>query len=209
MDVVSALTGLAIIAKSLVICTNAPIIFDICTRLTIYFQQFMGFRYNFLKNSDISGTSYQKGDIQSQGIRILRGGNIQNDKLVLYDDDVYLSEQYFDAEKSVQLGDTLLVASTGSSTVIGKPALITETLSQTQIGAFLRIVRPYHFNISSFFQLLFTTPYYREYIRLKAKGTNINNIKSEYIEQMVVPLPPLSEQHRICAKIHDTFELLR
>ena len=41
----------------------------------------------------ISGTSYQKGDIQSQGIRILRGGNIQNDKLVLYDDDVYLSEQ--------------------------------------------------------------------------------------------------------------------
>lgn len=88
----SALTGLAIVAKSLVICTNAPIIFDICTRLTIYFQQFMGFRYNFLKNSDISGTSYQNGDIQSQGIRILRGGNIQNDKLVLYDD-VYLSEQ--------------------------------------------------------------------------------------------------------------------
>lgn len=88
----SALTGLAIIAKSLVICTNAPIIFDICTRLTIYFQQFTGFRYNFLKNSDISGNSYQNGDIQSQGIRILRGGNIQNDKLVLYDA-VYLSEQ--------------------------------------------------------------------------------------------------------------------
>ena len=40
----------------------------------------------------ISGTSYQNGDIQSQGIRILRGGNIQNDKLVLYDA-VYLSEQ--------------------------------------------------------------------------------------------------------------------
>ena len=66
----------------------------------------------------ISGTSYQKGDIQSQGIRILRGGNIQNDKLVLYDD-VYLSEQ------------------------------------------------------------------------------------------MIAPLPPLSEQQRICAKIHDTFEFLR
>ena len=24
-----------------------------------------------------------------------------------------------------------------------------------------------------------------------------------------LPLPPISEQHRICAKIHDTFELLR
>ena len=35
-----------------VISTNAPIIFGICKRLTIYFQQFMGFRYNFLKNSD-------------------------------------------------------------------------------------------------------------------------------------------------------------
>lgn len=78
----------------------------------------MGANWGFAKL--ISGTSYQKGDIQSQGIRILRGGNLQNNKLVLYYDDVYLSEQ------------------------------------------------------------------------------------------MVVPLPPpLSEQHRICAKIHDTFELLR
>ena len=25
----------------------------------------------------------------------------------------------------------------------------------------------------------------------------------------ILPLPPISEQHRICAKIHDTFELLR
>ena len=56
---VSALTGLAKVAKSFVTGTNAPITFDICKLLTIYFQQFMDFRhnrrYNFLKDSDIRG----------------------------------------------------------------------------------------------------------------------------------------------------------
>ena len=157
----------------------------------------------------ISGTSYQKGDVKPHGIRILRGGNIQNDKLVLFDDDVFLSEQYYDAEKCVQLGDTLIVASTGSPTVIGKPALIKETISRTQIGAFLRIVRPYHLNISSYLQLLFTTPYYREHIRLKAKGTNINNIKAEYIEQMIVPLPPQEEQERMLTQLNRLYQVIR
>lgn len=49
---VSALTGLAMVAKSLITGTFVPVIFDICKPLTIYFQQFMSFRYNFLKNSE-------------------------------------------------------------------------------------------------------------------------------------------------------------
>ena len=48
--------------------------------------------------------------------------------------------------------------------------------------------------------MIFTTEYYREHIRTKAKGTNINNIKSEYIEDMLVPIPPLAEQQRILFK---------
>ena len=90
---------------------------------------------------------------------------------------------YFESEKNIQAGDTIIVASTGSPTVIGKPALISESVPDTQIGAFLRIVRPYLNALCPYVQLVFTTEYYREHIRSKAKGTNINNIKAEYIEE--------------------------
>lgn len=148
----------------------------------------------------IGGTSYQKGDIRPSGIRILRGGNIQNNELVFCNDDVFLPLTYFDSEKNIRAGDTIIVASTGSPTVIGKPALISESMPDTQIGAFLRIVRPYMNALCPYVQLIFTTEYYREHIRSKAKGTNINNIKAEYVEEMLIPVPPIAEQQRIILK---------
>jgi type I restriction enzyme S subunit len=41
----------------------------------------------------ISGVSYDKSDVQRSGIKILRGGNIQDGKIVEQDDDVYISEK--------------------------------------------------------------------------------------------------------------------
>lgn len=151
----------------------------------------------------IGGTSYQKGDINASGIRILRGGNIQNDQLVFCDDDVFLPSTYAESEKNIHAGDIIIVASTGSPTVIGKPALISESIQNTQIGAFLRIVRPLMNAIYPYVQLIFTTEFYREHIRSKAKGTNINNIKAEYIEGMLIPIPPLAEQQRIILKARE------
>ena len=148
----------------------------------------------------IGGTSYQKGDINASGIRILRGGNIQNDQLVFCDDDVFLPSTYAESEKNIHAGDIIIVASTGSPTVIGKPALISDSIPNTQIGAFLRIVRPLMNALYPYVQLIFTTEFYREHIRSKAKGTNINNIKAEYIEGMLIPVPPLAEQQRIILK---------
>lgn len=45
----SALIGLTMVAKSLISGIDVPIAFDIYKALTIYFQQLMGFKYNFLK----------------------------------------------------------------------------------------------------------------------------------------------------------------
>ena len=156
----------------------------------------------------ISGTSYQKGDVTTSGIRILRGGNIQNNQLVLSPDDVWLPFSYRDSEKNIQAGDILIVGSTGSPTVIGKPAIVLKSIDNVQIGAFLRVLRPYFGWSFDYLHLLFITEYYREHIRTKAKGTNINNIKAEYIEDMLVPLPPLNEQTRINEKQKKLLEIL-
>lgn len=156
----------------------------------------------------VSGTSYGKGDVQKQGLRVLRGGNIQNDKLVLCDDDVFLPLSYKSEKKNVQKGDIIIVASTGSKKIIGKPALIEQDYPDMQIGAFLRIIRLKYAELLPYIWLIFRSPLYRDRISTLAKGTNINNIKEEYITELPIPLPPLSEQHRIVAKIEELFNAI-
>lgn len=90
----------------------------------------------------IGGVSYNKADLSANGIRILRGGNIQNGEICLKEDDVYLPYTYKDNKNTILLGDTIVVASTGSVEVLGKAATTFSSLGDVQIGAFLRIIRP-------------------------------------------------------------------
>ena len=149
----------------------------------------------------ISGTSYKKDDVRADGIRILRGGNIQDNSLVLCNDDVFVPLLYADEQKNIRKGDVLIVGSTGSQKVIGKPAIVMENLEKCQIGAFLRIIRPISSEVEKFIHLIFKSEYYRDNIRNLVQGTNIFNIRSEYIDDMIIPLPPLAEQHRIVEKL--------
>lgn len=158
----------------------------------------------------ISGTSYQKTDIVSggKGIRVLRGGNIQEGNIILCEDDVFIAPSLANANNTTCVGDTVLVASTGSSELIGKAALVTRVYNRTQIGAFLRIIRPKSIDIADYIGMIFQSDYYKRHIKQVAKGTNINNIKSSYLTEFVISLPPLEEQGRILSRIRSLFAIL-
>ena len=156
----------------------------------------------------ISGVSYKKKDVCEAGVRILRGGNIQNLKVNISASDVFLPNMYFDKTKQVKVGDVLIVASTGSKTVIGKPGYIEYELPRTMIGAFLRICRPICKETSTYLYRIFCSEYYRQHIRNLAQGTNINNVKEEYITKLMISLPPLAEQKRIADKVSSLFAQL-
>ncbi len=156
----------------------------------------------------IGGVSYDKKDVAANGYRILRGGNIQNMKVILAEDDVFLPEQYKDEEKLVRVGDILIVASTGSKTVIGKAGYVDRHVPNTMIGAFLRICRPCSHELVDYLRLIFESDFYRKHIRVLAQGTNINNVKESYITHFAIPLPPLAEQKRIVAKIEELLPLV-
>lgn len=149
----------------------------------------------------ISGVSYEKNDVSATGLRILRGGNILNGKVVIEENDVFLPLEYDNQEKRIRQGDIIVVASTGSKSVIGKAGYIEDELPNTMIGAFLRICRPYLQNTTNYLHYIFETNYYRKHIRELAQGTNINNVKESYITEFIIPLPSLAEQRRIVAKI--------
>lgn len=156
----------------------------------------------------IGGTSYKKSQVSSEGLRVLRGGNIDNLKIDFYDNDVFLPLELAEPEKLVKQYDIIVVASTGSKKVIGKPGFIYTAHNNVTIGAFLRICRLFNKEFFPYISLIFSGMYYRMHIRDVVQGTNINNMKKEHITEFLVPLPPLSEQHRIVAKIEELMPLV-
>lgn len=155
-----------------------------------------------------SGTSYSKNDLDPGGIRILRGGNVvDNGSLTIKDDDVFVSSALRDEGKKVFKGDIVIVASTGSMSAIGKPSIADSDID-AYIGAFLRIIRSHHSVDKGYFWIYIQSDLYRGYIRSKVQGTNINNIKNEYITENIFPLPPMAEQKRIVAKLDSIFALI-
>lgn len=155
-----------------------------------------------------SGTSYSKKDLDPNGIRILRGGNVVDGlPLEAKDDDVFVSSALKDERKKVSIGDVVIVASTGSMTAIGKPSIVDRDMD-AYIGAFLRILRAHNIVDRDYFWIYIQSDLYRSYIRSKVQGTNINNIKNEYITENMFPLAPLEEQKRIVAKTTQLLNLV-
>ena len=137
----------------------------------------------------IGGVTFNKADITTSGIRILRGGNIQNGEICLKEDDVYLPHIYKDNKNTILEGDTILVASTGSVEVLGKAATAFSSLGEVQIGAFLRIIRPKKTRYAALISAHLQSSQFREYIQKQAKGTSINNIRNEYLINFLLYVP--------------------
>ncbi len=165
------------------------------------------------KISDVSeiirGITYKKAEakaIQDDGdFLILRGGNIQDGKIVLSNDAVYVNSDLVKEKQVIKRGDVIIVGSTGSSRLIGKAAFAVEDLPNISFGAFLMMIKPSSQIDARLFNYYFISDNYRNVIRELAGGVNINNIRKEHIENLIFPLPPLPEQKRIVAKLDALF----
>ena len=160
--------------------------------------------------SVVTGTSYKSGNLVLDGIRILRGGNVIDKihSVQFHQDDIFIKKDLFDVTKQPKENDIVIVASTGSKTVIGKPAFIDKNLDNVQIGAFLRIIRPKYSKYAEYLRLIFMSKYYRNHITNTTQGTNINNISKKHIEDLLIPIPPLSEQKRIIEKVKQILPII-
>lgn len=151
------------------------------------------------------GLSYTKNDEVENGYLVLRGNNLTDSGLSFLEN-IYVDEKVAVKGVKVKKDDIILVASTGSSKVIGRACVAKKDYEKMTIGAFLLLCRPKENIIKSWVHYIFKTLRYRLYISEQAKGTNIKNIKNEYLENFYFPLPPLNEQKRIVEKLDFLFE---
>lgn len=159
---------------------------------------------DFIKQ--IRGVSYKKSDIYTnlneKSIELLRANNIKDSNLVL-DDIVYVDRSKVKKEQILKKGDILICTSSGSKHLVGKSVLIKENTNFT-FGAFCKVIRTEKIS-SRFLEYFFQSQEYRNLINQVVSGTNINNIKNEHIDNIMISLPPINEQQRIVNRIESLF----
>lgn len=110
-------------------------------------------------------------------------------------------------KQKIKRGDIVIAASSGSLDVVGKAAPALDDFDGG-FGAFCKVIRPNQKVDSKYLAHFFKTPEYRTIISSLAAGANINNLRSEHLDDLLVPLPSLPEQRRIAA-ILDEADALR
>jgi len=147
------------------------------------------------------GLTYTPSNISDTGMPVLRSNNIQDGKLDLTDlkrVDVKVKESVL-----VQDGDLLICARNGSKALVGKTALIKGLSEEMAFGAFMAIYRS---RFNQYLLRFINSPLFRKMID-EVNTMTINQITQDNLHSTISPLPPLSEQHRIVAKIDQLMAL--
>lgn len=159
----------------------------------------------------IRGVSYkreQASDVEKDGyLPILRATNIQNDSLVLTKDLVYVPSDVVKEEQMLQSGDIVIAISSGSKHLVGKAAQLLGDW-EGSFGTFCAGVRLHSPVNKKYIGYYMTSPQYREFIRKKSSGININNLRTGDLEELLIPIAPTDDQERIVCRIEELFSQL-
>lgn len=155
----------------------------------------------------IRGVSYKKEQLLKEkttnSVFLLRANNIQ-EKLDLTDLQI-IPKELADG-KIIQDNDIVFAMSSGSKHIVGKN-IILSNLQDYSFGAFCGLFRITNKDLNSHYLAYFLqSDFYKKYIVKFAKGTNINNLRFNDLENLQIPLPPLETQKRIVARLESAFE---
>lgn len=150
-------------------------------------------KYKFL-GSTKNGLTYTPEDIttESDGILVLRSGNIQNGQLDF--NDVVFVNTSIPNNLKLQKNDILITARNGSANLVGKNILINTEINATY-GAFMMVFRANR-RINPRFAQYTMNPTFDNYKTFFTTST-VNQLTANIFYNMAVPLPPLQEQAAI------------
>ena len=160
-----------------------------------------------------TGASFKKeqANANKKGIRILRGGNIQPNKYIFKDDDVFVAKEFVN-ENTLLKRNYIITPAVTSLENIGKMTVVEKDYNDVSAGGFVFIIRPYlqEFTHSLLIAFFLQSPFLIEMMQgiTKKSGAAFYNLGKERLKELYIPLPPLKEQQRIVAQIEKLFEQL-
>lgn len=152
------------------------------------------------------GTTPRGGNISylDAGIGFLRAENVAGFDQLDKDNLKYIDEETHTGflKRSILEANDILITIAGS---LGRTAIVREEdlpLNANQAVSMIRLADPDAINLTYVVYAL-NSPEIQRYLTKQKKVTAIPNLTLEIIENCLLPLPPLSEQHRIVAKIEE------
>ena len=140
-------------------------------------------------------------------IPCIRTTNVQEE---LELDDIWFIDKSYtknNENKLLKIND-IIMSSANSRELVGKTCLVKKIDTKFTFGGFVLVIRnKFDYNKYIFYLLryIFLKGYFR---KISTQTTNIANINIALLEEIIIPLPPLVEQHRIVEKIEHIFAVL-
>ncbi len=138
---------------------------------------------------------------------VLRATNIQESRLVLESDLVFVPDGNVSANQRLRAGDIVVATSSGSKHLVGKSGLVHADW-RGSFGAFCAAIRPKANIEARYLAAFLQSPSYWRQVGKKALGVNINNLRRGDIESLTLPLAPLEKQREIVAELEKQFSRL-
>lgn len=135
------------------------------------------------------GLTYSPNDISTDGIPVLRSGNIQNGQIDLTD--LVRVNKIIKDEIIIRDGDILMCSRNGSASLVGKTAICRNLRESTTFGAFMTIVRS---DFPEYLNAFFSTQSFRKQISF-GKSTTMNQITQKMLDG--ISIPDVSDESKI------------
>ena len=142
---------------------------------------------------------------QGEGPMLIRSQNVHNEGLRL-DDVAHFAYSLFTKRGSHVLPNDMLLNITGAS--IGRCAIVPGTFRDADVNQHVLIMRPVLPIASKYLHAAIISPLVQSAIMVGQVGATKEGLSATKAAELLVPLPPLAEQHRIVDVVDRLFKLL-
>ncbi|WP_370374914.1 restriction endonuclease subunit S [Candidatus Chloroploca sp. Khr17] len=104
----------------------------------------------------------------------------------------------------LEKGD-ILIARTGGT--IGKTFLVRDIPVTAVFASYLIRIQGTKYVFDEYLKCFLESPLYWEQLRAGTRGTGQPNVNGQTLGNLILPLPPLAEQHRIVARVDELMAL--
>jgi type I restriction enzyme S subunit len=155
------------------------------------------------------GTAVKCSYGQTRDTPVLRIPNVAAGKINISDLKYGKLSKEEQRRLSLHQGDILLIRSNGSTDLVGRVAVVPEGFEEYSFAGYLIRLRPnLHRVIAAYLALVISGPKVRAHLELTARSTSgVNNLNSDEVRAIEVPLPELAEQVEIVRRVEELFAL--